>query len=288
MSFPFSTTIKDCFEDIAVGVDLENQNDKKQPLFDAADANEANTYGANVVPIIEDKNSHIVGGGGDETASSPSPSSSKFNDPTVRLSPSNNADSMLLSSDYGKYHGVPGRPKGHSFFLCGCDMRRAVLIVNIIGLVSVCLGLDPCFPRIIMNTVMDPFYYFERPDYAGDGDDYVENKALDEGYNEAFMSREMYVGMIIVFALFCGGSYAAGIYGAQHWKHRHITWATVYYAIVLFVCIIASSKAGIFLSMVCLYPHIMWLFQFHFGDGFWEEKNYTPPEQHWYNMFWLL
>ena len=286
MNFPFSTTSKDGFEDIT-RVDLEDQDDKKQPLFDAADVNEAQAYGANTVPIIEDVNTQQ--GTNSTTADSSPPSSPRFNDPTVRLSATSNSDPTLLSSDFSKYLGVAGRPKGHSFAIIGPDMRRAVLCVNIVGLASVCLGLDPCFPRIIMNTVLDPFYYFERPDDGSDeGDDYVESKAVDENYNEAFMSRAMYTGMLVLFALFCVGSYSAGIYGALYWKPRHVAWATIYYLTVLFVCIIASSKAGILLSMVCLYPHLVWLFQFRYGDGFWQEKNYTAPEQHWWNMSWLV
>ena len=296
-SFPFTTSDKDGFEDITVGMnvgvsDLEKQDDKKQPLFDAAEVNDAATYGANVVPFIEDsinntRNNQVE----DEPSPSPPPSSpSRFNDPTVRISSHsshNNDPTLYVSSDYGKYHGVPGRPKGHSFFLCGCDMKKAVLIVNCIGLVSVCLGLDPCFPRIIMNTVLDPFFYFERPKSYEGGDDYYESHALDDNYDEAYMSRTLYVLMIVIFALFCAGSYAAGIFGALYWKSKHMIWAAIYYAVVMFVCILASDKLGIFLSMVCFYPHLMWLIQYHFGDGYWVESNYMPPEQHWWNMFWV-
>ena len=303
-SFPFTTSDKDGFEDITVGMNVgisdieKQQDDKKQPLFDAAQVNDATTYGANVVPIIEDNTNNNINtrNGVVENEPSPPPPSSppRFNDPTVRISSysshnNNNIDpTMYVSSDYGKYHGVPGRPKGHSFFLCGCDMKKAVLIVNCIGLASVCLGLDPCFPRIIMNTVLDPFYYFERPKSYEAGDDYYESHALDENYDEAYMSRTMYVLMIVIFALCCAGSYGAGIFGALYWKSKHMIWATTYYAIVMFVCILASEKLGIFLSMVCLYPHLMWLIQYHFGDGYWVENNYMPPEQHWWNMFWVV
>jgi hypothetical protein len=161
-----------------------------------------------------------------------------------------------------------GLAQGHR--CCGrngsgcCDMRRAVVIVNVVD-IAICIFYALYF-ALLAEAVE------ETPDDAfnGGGGGGGTSKAQIEGV----MIRMEHVFIILsAIKIPLNG---LGIYGALKFKHWPVMVALVAYSIQVFLHVFSFSFGGLLLSGFFAYPHVVFLKELK--SGVMSEMNY-PTER---------
>jgi len=164
--------------------------------------------------------------------------------------------------------GRMGLSQGHR--CCGrngsgcCDMRRAVVIVNVVD-IAICIFYALYF-ALLAEAVE------ETPDAAfnGGGGGGGTSKAQIEGV----MIRMEHVFIILsAIKIPLNG---LGIYGALKFKHWPVMVALVAYSIQVFLHVFSFSFGGLLLSGFFAYPHVVFLKELK--SGVMSEMNY-PTER---------
>jgi uncharacterized membrane protein len=153
--------------------------------------------------------------------------------------------------------GVVGK-QGHAF--CGgcCDVRRAVIIVNIINVVFASLGL------VTMGGLM----VATSQNYDDD-----EVQAAMTTFNEANLSMAVLITLIAVKLVANG----LGIYGAATYNIWMVGISLVVYCIDFVMGLVAANVIGLVIACVFDYPHFFFIKEVR--SGIMSEANYVNEKQ---------
>jgi hypothetical protein len=164
----------------------------------------------------------------------------------------------------GVYYAEPqavnafGGRQGHLFFGCCCDMRRAVIIVDIINTVFASLNLLAILTFTLFGSNLTDSF----------DDDVTKN-------DMAIATSYPVVAIVMaVFALVCP---VLGIVGAARYSGWMVIVPAVWYCVDMVISILSSSPAGAALAVMFIYPHIF-LFK-QLNKGIMTMDNY-PNEIH--------
>jgi len=145
---------------------------------------------------------------------------------------------------------------------CGgcCDMRRAIIIVNLID-VAICVFYAVYF-AFLAKAVED---------------DSMENKfdAATQAKVEGIMLKAEHV--FIILALIKTPLNGLGMYGALKFTAWPVMVALVAYCVEVVMTLFARNIGGLFLAGFFAYPHVVFLRQLK--SGIMSEANY-PTEKH--------
>jgi hypothetical protein len=124
--------------------------------------------------------------------------------------------------------------QGQRFFGCCCDMRRAVVIVNLLHVIS------SLFEIAIIKIVTRDNFISEHDD------DFVKYELYTVGENAR--STIMLGFLAIAFA-------AIGIYGAANFKQPMVMVAAGWYVVDFIMSLFRKDFAGAFMAGLFIYPH---------------------------------
>ncbi|CAB9511217.1 expressed unknown protein [Seminavis robusta] len=179
----------------------------------------------------------------------PSPPTSTVVDDSIRLQEATRANQQdqvphATSTEvpYGNDLSCSKEKRGHLFFGCMCDMRRAVIAVDVISIVlaviEVCVAITALalFDEISQTTNDDVFSGWVKT-----------NKHASEAL----------LGFVIGFGFVAILFYSLGIYGAANFNQCMVCAALVYHCIAVFANLVSLNIPGILLSGLFVYPHVM-------------------------------
>jgi hypothetical protein len=158
------------------------------------------------------------------------------------------ADATAVSSTDGK--------QGHLFFGCCCDMRRAVVIVNVMNICFALLGIAM-------------YYLLSRDGFSENFDDDLTKYELEAISN--YKSRAIAFGIVSVLCSLIG------IYGAVQYSNWTVVLAAVYYCISGLTKIVPSDLSGMLMAGIFAYPHFVFIKELN--NGIMTAENY-PNEIH--------
>ena len=153
------------------------------------------------------------------------------------------ADATTASSTYGK--------QGQLFFGCCCDMRRAVVIVNVM---NICFALS----GIAM------YYLLSRDGFSENFDDDLTKYDLEAISN--------YKGRAILFGIVSVLCSLIGIYGAVQYNSWTVILAAVYYCISVLTKIVPFDLSGMLMAGLFAYPHFVFIKELN--NGIMTAENY--------------
>jgi hypothetical protein len=163
-----------------------------------------------------------------------------------------------LRTDQVQLKRVDGERLGQTFFFC--DMRRAVIIVNLVTIiVSIGLLLLLLVTRRVTAQIQDDFQ-----------DDQVQSAAADQWSKIENVSYVYHVFLRIVCA-------ALGVLGGLFFHGILVAFSAVSLLVDFGVSIVLRDWVGIFMSPIFLYPHLMFLR--YLRSGLMSPENYRNEMQ---------
>ena len=151
---------------------------------------------------------------------------------------------------------------GHNFLFCGCDMRRAVIILNGITLA---ISLFGAIAYMIGTTVVDAIT---------DNFDDDEFEAAADVLNGWVLTAGPYFLAVAI------GKVAwaiIGILGAYQYEHAMVGFGSMSYFFDMALSIYTLTWIGLGYSVIMVYPHLVLMKEIH--EGYMCAENYHN-EQH--------
>jgi hypothetical protein len=153
------------------------------------------------------------------------------------------ADATTFSSTDGR--------QGQLFCGCCCDMRRAVVIVNVM---SICFAL--------LGIAM--YHLLSRDGFIENFDDDITKYELEAISN--------YKGRAILFGLVSVLCSLIGLCGAVQYNRRMVILAAVYYCISMLTKIVPFDLSGMLMAGLFSYPHFVFIKEL--DNGIMTAENY--------------
>lgn len=126
--------------------------------------------------------------------------------------------------------------RSHLYFGFGCDMRRAVLIVNVITILM-------AFVALIL--------FFSASAYLSNGSD-------DENVNAYAMGNFGVFAAVVVLNTVLATTFAGlGIWGALHFNMYFVIAAAIWHAISAVLSLVYGDLVGAVMAGCFLYPHVV-------------------------------
>jgi hypothetical protein len=145
--------------------------------------------------------------------------------------------------------------RGHLFFGFGCDMRRSVLIVNIIAILTAFVAL---------------IGFFLASAYLSSGSD-------DDNLNAHAPGNFGVFAAVVVLNTVLASTFAGfGIWGALHFNMYFVIAAAIWHAISAVLSLVYGDLVGAVMAGCFLYPHIVLVQEMR--SGIMTEANY-PNEK---------
>ena len=160
---------------------------------------------------------------------------------------------MLVSPEVAAARGVPlGMGQGHRCFGGCCDMRRAVIIVNLVSL---------------LLATIDVIYFAMESSFLS------HNKIFQDDDVEREIESEMHLAehVMILALIFTIPFNGAGVYGAMKFKIWPVAVSLSLYAL-RFVVLFFSWNPGCLLPFFFAYPHVFFIKEVK--EGIMSEANY--------------
>ena len=148
-------------------------------------------------------------------------------------------------------------PHGHSFLGCMCDMRRAVIIVNIISLTFVIIG-------------MIAFIVVSSPKYREQYDDH-------EDAQEDFDDLDEYRGAIIALLIISFFIHISGIVGGVRFSRWMVLMTGVWLSLGCFFNLLGLNFIAAVVYGLFAYPHFIFFREIQMGIM--STENYTNEAQ---------
>lgn len=159
------------------------------------------------------------------------------------------AVSSMLEIPPGQVVGT--RPQGHLCCGCCCDMRRAVIIVNLIS-----LGLSvPYFRAIVIGTLLSLLVR-----NRSDNDTAAENMSYDGD-----QTSEPSLMYILFLPLLYAAGYLLGLLGAVRFNVHMVAVAAVLLVTIVIHSLVHYNFVLWILPALFLYPHVCFIHQFYQG-----------------------
>ena len=142
-----------------------------------------------------------------------------------------------------------GERRGHSCCGCCCDMRRAVIIVNIINIILAFIGLIG-FSVLVADT--------NNSEVVSDGENSTTFVGIDDDYTLGeYEIVKGFAPLVIILVLLSIVGFALGIVGAMRYKVWMILVAIVVYCISAFMELLSLNLVGFAVTALYAYPHFV-------------------------------
>jgi hypothetical protein len=162
--------------------------------------------------------------------------------------------------------GTTGK-QGHVFFGCCCDVRRAVIIVNIISIVFVSFGL----------LVMGAYKFSCDVTKAGSADTYDNDGEEWEAITRAFNGASLSMGDAIIWAAIRISAYVLGITGAVWFNDWMMIDTLVVYCFDFVMAAVAVNVTRLVMAALFAYPHFFFIKEVR--SGIMSQSNYRKNER---------
>lgn len=173
------------------------------------------------------------------------------------------SDTTAIPSASPDFNDVPTKGRrGHLFCGCLCDMRRAVIGVNIasivIAIVEICflIAFLALYEEIMANA-----------DTTGTTEWFSVNESISKGILGTSL------GFCVVSLVF----YSIGIHGAKTFNSCMVITALIYHCISAVFNLIALNILGMLLSILFVYPHVLLMMEIR--NGSMNEQNYINEKK---------
>lgn len=147
--------------------------------------------------------------------------------------------------------------QGHSFLFCMCDMRRAVIILNVFGLISSCVGL-------ITVILVDKY-----------GD--MEALKIFDGEHEEEGEEAVAVGILVAIQAVGILVSMMAIFGAVRFSICPVVTAALWNIAFIVICILNKNWLALGVHAIILYPHLV--LPYELAKGIMTRENYQQSER---------
>jgi hypothetical protein len=151
----------------------------------------------------------------------------------------------------------PGVRQGHSFFGCMCDMRRAVIIVNIISLFFVTIGV---FTFSVLSSSK-----FQ--------DEFDDNDDSQKGFDELDRWRGALIAIIVLSFII----HISGIVGGVRSSRRMVLVPGVWLSLGCLVNLLTLNIGAAVVCCLFAYPHFIFFREIQMGIM--STENYANERQ---------
>lgn len=168
-----------------------------------------------------------------------------------------------LTVAYGSpnFRDVPtGSRKGHLFLGCLCDMRRAVVAVNVLSILGV-----------IIQVSFAIWYLAVSEEDLNEDDDLSEWLASEETLPKEIVAAGLALCMLSLLI------YSLGIRGALKFNVTMVSASTIYHCVTVVLHLLAQTWLLAAFEVLCVYPHIMFIQQV--GKGIMTAENYVNEKR---------
>jgi hypothetical protein len=167
-----------------------------------------------------------------------------------------------LRTDQSQLKRVDGERLGQTFFFC--DMRRAVIIVNLVTIVvSIGMLLLLMVTRQVTAQLQDDFQ-----------DDFLQDDQVLSAADQASQIKDVSYVYHVVWRIVCA---ALGALGGLFFHTVLVAFSTVSLLFDVAVSIVLRDWVGIFMAPIFLYPHLMFLR--YLRSGLMSPENYRNEMQ---------